>query len=392
MKVLLLGTGRQGRAALHDLAVSDEVSAVTAADLDVGAVERYVAASLPGAAIRCEHADARDEGRLRELMAGGHHVVVDMLPVPCHPAVTAAAVDAGLHVVNSSYVDEEIERVAPLARQRGVAVLPELGMDPGIDLVLLGEAVRSLDVVEEIVSYGAGFPEPEAADNPLRYKVTWRFEGVLRSYLRPARVVRDGSIAEIPATEIFAPAQIHEIEVPGLGRLEAFPNGDALRYADLLGLDRSRLRRMERCVLRWPGHSALWKTLVDLHLLDEEPVRVNGAAVDRRSFLAAVLEPQAQYRNTERDVVVVRVEVLGRRDGQRRRIVLQLVDRRDLETGLSAMSRTVGFAASIGAQLIGRGTISGTGLLSPARDVPFEPFTTELGKRGLTVERVDSAA
>ena len=81
-----------------------------------------------------------------------------------------------------------------------------------------------------------------------------------------------------------------------LGRLEAFPNGDALRYADLLGLDRSRLRRMERCVLRWPGHSALWKTLVDLHLLDEDPVRVNGAAVDRRSFLAAVLERNPQPR------------------------------------------------------------------------------------------------
>ncbi len=51
-------------------------------------------------------------------------------------------------------------------------------MDPGIDLVLLGEAVRSLDHVEEIISYGAGFPEPEATDNPLKYKVTWTFEGV----------------------------------------------------------------------------------------------------------------------------------------------------------------------------------------------------------------------
>jgi len=45
-------------------------------------------------------------------------------------------------------------------------------MDSGIDLVLLGEVVRSLDNVEEIISCGAGFPELEAVDNPLKYKVT----------------------------------------------------------------------------------------------------------------------------------------------------------------------------------------------------------------------------
>jgi saccharopine dehydrogenase-like NADP-dependent oxidoreductase len=384
---LLLGTGMQGRAALHDLARSADVTAITAADIDLGGLERYVHSGLPGTPIRCAGVDARDEERLRGLIAGGHDVVVDMLPVPCHAAVTSAAVDAGLHVVNTSYVDDEILRLAPAAQRRGVAILPELGMDPGIDLVLLGEAVRALDDVEEIVSYGAGFPEPEAADNPLRYKVTWRFEGVLRSYLRPARVVRNGAAVEIPATEIFAPAQTHEIEIPGVGRLEAFPNGDALRYADLLDLDRSRLRRMERCVLRWPGHCALWKQLVDLHLLDDAPVVVNGRSVDRRGFLAAALEPHARYAEGERDVVVVRIEARGHRDGLPRRVALQLVDRRDLETGLTAMSRSVGFAASIGAQLIGRGLVTGTGLLSPARDVPFEPFVAELRKRRLAVER-----
>lgn len=391
MRALLVGAGMQGRAALQDLARSESVAAITAADLDVGGLERYVAERLPGAAIRCEAMDARDEGRLRELMAGGHDVAIDLLPVPCHAAVTGAAIDAGLHVVNASYVDDGMRRLAPRAERLGVAILPELGMDPGIDLVLLAETVRALDEVEEIVSYGAGFPEANAADNPLRYKVTWRFEGVLRSYLRPARIVREGETIDIPATEIFVPANTHEIEIPGVGRLEAFPNGDALRYAHLLGLDLSCLRRLERCVLRWPGHCALWKTFVDLRLLDEEPVVVDGVAVDRRRFLAAVLEPHLRYRVGERDVAVVRVEARGRRGGRPRRVVLQLVDRRDLETGLSAMSRTVGFAASIGAQLLGQGVIGGAGLLSPARDVPFEPFVAELRKRRLLVEREEAA-
>jgi saccharopine dehydrogenase-like NADP-dependent oxidoreductase len=258
-------------------------------------------------------------------------------------------------------------------------------MDPGIDLVLLGEAIRSLDSVEEITTYGAGFPEPAATDNPLKYKVTWTFEGVLRSYLRAARVIREGRVVEIKATEIFRPEQVHELELEGLGRLEAFPNGDALKYAELLALDPSGLRNLGRYVLRWPGHCALWQTLVDLHLLDDEPVMVDGMAVDRKRFLAAVLEPQIRYGADERDVVVVRIDVAGRKDGGRVRVLHQVIDMRDLETGHSAMSRTVGYTASIGAQMIASGQITKRGLLSPVNDVPYEPFARELKKRGIWI-------
>ncbi|MGD9047521.1 MAG: saccharopine dehydrogenase C-terminal domain-containing protein, partial [Anaerolineae bacterium] len=230
-----------------------------------------------------------------------------------------------------------------------------------------------------------GFPEPAATDNPLKYKVTWTFEGVLRSYLRAGRVIREGRVVEIEATEIFRPEQIHELEVEGLGRLEAFANGDALKYAGLLGLDPAGLRNLGRYVLRWPGHCKLWQTLVDLHLLDDEPAFVDGVAVDRKRFLAAVIEPHIRYQAGERDVVVVRIDVRGRKDGRRTRLVHQVIDLRDLETGHTAMSRTVGYTASIGAQMIARGQISKPGLLSPVNDVPYDLLVRELQKRGIQV-------
>ena len=91
----------------------------------------------------------------------------------------------------------EVKVLATQAESRNVTILPEFGLDPGIDLVMLGEAVRSLDEVEEIWSYGGGIPEPEAASNPLKYKVTWTFEGVLNSYRRAGKVIRDGRIVQI---------------------------------------------------------------------------------------------------------------------------------------------------------------------------------------------------
>ena len=261
--------------------------------------------------------------------------------------MAAAAVRHGVSVVNGAYTTAEEVRLSDTATASGVAILPEFGMDPGIDLVLLGEAVRSFDEVEEIITYGAGFPAPEARNNPLQYKVSWTFEGLLRSYYRAGRVIRDGKIVEFTETEMFRPEHLHRLQLEGLGTLEAFPNGDALSYGDLLGIEPETLKNLGRYVLRWPGHSAFWKTLVDLHFLDMEPLEVDGEMVNRRHYLAALVEPQLQYQDDERDVVVVRIEVVGTKGGEKRRAVYQVIDFRDPETGFTAMSRTVGYTASI---------------------------------------------
>lgn len=385
MKILLLGVGMQGKAALHDLAGHAEVAEIIAADCDLEALMAHVQSKQYGAKVRCEHVEATNPVSIEHLLRHGPDVVIDLLPVSLHGRVAATAVKYGVHWVNASYAGPEVKQLAAAATAQKVTLLPEFGLDPGIDLVLLGQAVRTLDSIEEITSYGAGLPEAKVADNPLKYKVTWTFEGVLKSYYRAGRIIRDGIIVRIKETEMFSPENIHQVEIEGLGQLEGIPNGDALKYADLLGLDRSTLRNIGRYTLRWPGHCALWQTLVQLHLLDDEPVLVDGRAVDRKRFLAAAIEPHIQYKAGERDIVVVRVEVVGRQEGRKKRAVFQLIDRRDLATGLSAMSRTVGYTASIGALMIVTGQITRRGLLSPVNDVPYTLFVRELAKRNIQV-------
>jgi saccharopine dehydrogenase-like NADP-dependent oxidoreductase len=386
MRVVVLGSGLQGRAALYDLVRHQGLTAVVAADRELQPVRDFCQAHDLMDAVDCVQLDAEDPKQVARLVAQGFDVVVDLLPVPLHDPVTAAAVDCGVHLVNSSYVSPVMERLAQPAARRGVAMLPELGLDPGIDLVLLGEAARRLDRVESIRSYGAGFPDrAAAADSPISYKVTWNLEGVLRSYHRPGRLIRSSEMVTIPADRIFADEHCHEVEIEGVGRLEAFANGDAVHYATALGLELEGLAEVGRYVLRWPGHCSFWKKMVDLHLLDDEPLLVDGRAVDRRAVLAAALEPHMRYRDDERDVAVVRVEVGGTRNGRPAREVLQVIDRRDLSTGLFAMNRMVGFAAAIGAGMLGSGVIRDRGLLSPLHHIPFEPFVAELERRGIHV-------
>jgi saccharopine dehydrogenase-like NADP-dependent oxidoreductase len=68
------------------------------------------------------------------------------------------------------------------------------------------------------------------------------------------------------------------------------------------------------------------------------------------------------------------------------KVTYDLIDYRDLETGLFAMNRTVGFTASIGAQMILTGKITQAGVLSPVRHVPPREFIEELKARGMRID------
>jgi saccharopine dehydrogenase-like NADP-dependent oxidoreductase len=296
------------------------------------------------------------------------------------------AVANGIHWVDASYALPEFEALGSQAAAKGVTILPEFGLDPGIDLVLAGQAIKELDEIQGFFSYGSGVPEPAVADNPLKYKISWTFAGVLRSYQRPARVLRGGQAVDIPANEIFADENVHTLEISGLGKMEAYPNGDVMKYLQLGGLSET-VQSAGRYALRWPGHCAFWKKMVDLGFLDETPFKVGDCAVSPQQFVHDLLEPQLHYREGERDVVVVGVDVRGLKGGQKRRIVYQVVDWRDRKTGLLAMQRTVGYTASIGAQMILRGDIQKRGLLSPLTDISSDKFFAELGQRGITVQR-----
>ena len=385
MKILLLGVGMQGKAALHDLVLSDEVEEVVAADRDDAMLRDHVAEMGYGDGVRCEKLDVTREGALDRLMAEGPDAVVDLLPPALIPTVARSAIDHGVHMVNTMYVPAALGELAEEAEEAGVMLLPEMGMDPGIDLVVLGEAARHFERIDEILSYGSGVPAPEDADNPLKYKVSWTFEGVLRSYHRPARLVVRGRTEKLGPTEIFGNPHVHEVEVEGVGTMEAFPNGDVVDYLNLLGLDPNRMHEAGRYAMRYPGHCAFWDVVARLHLLDDEPVLVDGVEVDKKAFLARAMEPYLQYGEEERDLGIVRVEVAGLRDGEPARQIFQVVDSRDLETGFTAMSRLVGFTASIGARMMVKGQIDGAGLLSPLRDVPYRPLVRELGVHDVEV-------
>lgn len=382
MNILLLGVGLQGRAALHDLVHSPDVTHVIAADADHDGLLTYVR-TLESDKVTPIRMDARDPAQLAAAMAQVD-AVIELLPTGFHALTARVAIEQGIHWINASYPGPDVQALAEAAEAAGVALLPECGLDPGIDLLLTAQVLRELDEVHEFYSYGSGVPEPAAANNPLGYKISWTFDGVLGGYRRSGRIVKDGRVTPFSDREQFE--QIHIISVADLGEMEAYPNGDVVPYLEILGIT-STVREAARYTTRWPGHVEFWKKLVDLGFLDTEPIEVEGVTVTPRSFVRDLLAPQLQYADDERDVAFLRIDATGVKDGEPRRVVYEIVDYRDLETGLLAMQRTVGFTASIGAQMLVRGDIDSTGLLSPLTDMPAEHALEALSARGIHVRR-----
>ncbi|MFX0086697.1 MAG: saccharopine dehydrogenase family protein [Candidatus Hodarchaeota archaeon] len=390
MKILLLGVGLQGKVALHDLENSSAVTEIIAADKEINLLTQLVE-NNQYTKVQCKFLDANNQENINQLMALKPDIVIDLLPIPFVEKIAVSAVKFGLNLVNTLFVSPKIRDLADEAKNKGITILPEFGLDPGIDLVLLGQATKGMEDIEVINSYGAGIPSLESANNSINYKVTWNFDGVLYTYFREGKIIKNGKIVMIKENEVFNPENIHEVSIENVGTLEAYPNGDALEYLQPIGIkvhskQFKSIKQMGRYSMRWPGHCAFWKKIVDLHLLDNEPIDIDGEKIDRRRFLAKIIEPHIQLKENEQDLAILYLEVVGRKNGEKTRVIYQLVDKRDLTTGFTAMSRTVGYTASIGAHLIGNGKINKKGLLSPVIDIPYDIFMQELNKRGISIQ------
>ena len=384
MNILLLGVGLQGKAALHDLVKSPSVTQVIAADANYADLVAYVD-TLKTDKVTPVHLDVTDNAQVSSQLKLVQAVIV-LLPQQFRLEIARLAVENGVHFIETSYTLPEYRELGLKAEAQDVTLLPEFGLDPGIDLILAGRAIHEFDEIHELHAYGTGVPEPEAANTPINYKISWTFAGVLNAYQRPARLLKNSQAIDLTPSEMFDTANVHMMDVEGLGNMEAYYNGDAVKYLDIFQI-KETVTDTGRYSLRWPGHSVFWKKLVELGFLKEEPIQVGKQEVSPRQFVHDLLSPQLQYQDNERDVAAVRIEVTGLKDGQRKRVIHQMIDRRDLDTGLLAMQRTVGFTASIGAQMILSGQIQKRGLLTPTRDIPSDIFITELEKRGIKIQR-----
>jgi len=180
-------------------------------------------------------------------------IVVSMLPATMHGDLLAMAIDAGAHFVSTSYIDDQVRELAKAAKAKGLAVVMEAGLDPGIDHLAAHllvdsalEAVGRQPVLATFHSHCGGFPEKP---NDFCYRFSWAPVGVLRALRSEARFVRDSvvQVASNPWEETRPIAVRCEL-------FEAYPNRDSLPFlAQYRFPDSWEVSAFERGTLRLRG-------------------------------------------------------------------------------------------------------------------------------------------
>lgn len=397
--IVQLGYGKMGRAVLSDLLRTSSFDQIVVADAAPTFLDDIRRISDPR--LKAVPLNVDDAAGLRTLIKDAA-VVVELLPIRFTMQVAQAAVDAGVHLVSSVFIidwsvqdpvgakrqQDQMAAIDAKARERGLTVLKEFGMDPGLDLIVAAETLRQLDRTDVLYTYGAGFPEARLAKaNPLGYKFTWSIVDTIYSYAIPGSIQRDGKKIPIAADAMFDDNHWHILDLPEMGGpLECFVNGDGHSLAELFPAIAGTAHTMGRFICRRPGHAAFWQKMVKSGFNSGQPIRVGNVDVRPAEFVAALLGGQAQfhYGPGERDVALIRTDARGLKNGQPTRAIGQLVDFRDLDTGYTAMQRTVAFPMSIGAQMVASGEINKRGIITPT-DVPYAPFLTQLRARGLDI-------
>jgi len=393
MRILVLGVGKQGSVLVRDLIKSNEVSEVVAGDKDIDRLKQCVN-RLKNEKIRAEQIDVTDHAKLVKLMKGNFDVVANALLWKYNVDVAKAAIEVGVNYIDLG-PSPNVFQLDEAAKTAEVTVIPSCGLDPGIDSVLEGYGARKLDKVERIYMWCGGIPQKNtpAYNNPLRYKISWWWEGAISTYCGTTKILRDSKIMEVE--KLSGPGNPEIIAFPEpIGECEAFYVDAPLLLIEHLGL--KDVKEAWSKTVRWPGHCDIWRKLIDLGLTRTDlRLKIKGCEVTPREFLIELGEKTLQYEKGEGDLVVQRVHVIGEKNGEKTTCAYEFMDFYDEENDTTAMARTTAYPCSIVTQMIARGDIKEKGVIHAGKigwNLQLaETFFSELAKRGIHINETVTA-
>ena len=375
MKFLVLGRGAQGSACAFDLLRSPGVTEVRLADLDVSSLPDFLPVDDP------RLVPVSVDVRNRELMLAEMSkvdAVLSAIPYYFNGELAALAVQVGVHFADLGGNTEIVFQQKTLhdaAVQKGVTVIPDTGLAPGMINVLAEHGIRSMERVDSVKLFVGGLPQhPEP---PLNYQIVYSIEGVLDYYSTLSWVVRDGKRVQVAALSEREP-----VEFGGaIGTLEAFHTAGGL--STMAWRYEGKIPVMEYKTLRFPGHAALMAAMRDLGLYDSTPIDVQGTQVVPRDVFIAQVGPRLRKPGGT-DLVALRVLVHGTRNGAPSTRTYDLLDYYDAANGITAMMRVTGYTLSITGQFMVSRALQ-PGVYTPDEVFDGDRYIAELAARGIAV-------
>ena len=343
-KVIVLGGGLVGKVMALDLATDYEV---TVADRD-----ETVLNDLAQRGIQARSLDFSDRSAMAAMVAP-FDLVVGAVPGFLGYQMVQTVIEAGKNLVDISFFPEDPFALDPLAREKGVTVVTDCGVAPGMSNIVLGYHNEQMKVQSFECLVGG---LPVAREWPFEYKAVFSPIDVIEEYIRPARYVQNGAVV---VRETLSDAEL--INLQGVGTLESW-NSDGLRS---LIKTMPHIPNMIEKTLRYPGTIEYLRVLRHAGFFNYEPVMVNGQPIRPVDVTARLLFPTWKLKPGEEEFTVMRITVAGIENGKETRHVYNLLDRTDKSTGTLSMARTTGYTCTAAAHLVLDGKFTRKGICPP---------------------------
>lgn len=429
--ILVIGAGLSSSSLIRyflDNAASENWE-VRVVDRDLDLVNQKIAGNSRGIALSF---DALDPAQRRPEIERAD-LVISMLPARFHIDVAKDCIELKTNLITPSYISKEMKELDQAAKDAGIVIMNEIGVDPGIDHM---SAMRVLDQIHDdggkmhiFESFTGGLVAPESDDNPWNYKFTWNPRNVvLAGQGGAAKFIQENQYKYIPYNKLFRRTEI--IKIDGYGHFEGYANRDSLSYRDVYDLQ--DIPTIFRGTLRRKGFSRAWDVFVQLGCTDDSYIMEGSENMTNRDFINAflpynqndsvelklrhymkidlddtlwdkliwlgifenkakigiknatpaqmlekILRDKWTLKPEDKDMIVMYHKFVYTKDEQFHEVVSQMVNI-GVDQTYTSMSNTVGLPAAICGKMILNGTIQVKGVQLPILKEIYNPILDEL--------------
>lgn len=286
-RIVVLGAGKIGSTIADLLAGSGDYQVVVADGSDLALQRLETTAPLMRRQVAFD-----DEADLRALLEGAF-AVLSAAPYHLTAGIARAARRSSAHYLDLTEDVASTRIVKQLAQGATTAFIPQCGLAPGFISIVTHDLTTRFDSLLD-VKMGVG-ALPQFPANALNYNLTWSTDGLINECCEPCEAIVDGVLRQTQPLE-----DLEQFALDGVV-YEAFNTSGGLgTLCETLG---GRVRNLSYRTIRYPGHAAIMKALLnDLRLRE------------RREVLKDILENALPA--TFQDVVIVYASVSGERRGR----------------------------------------------------------------------------
>ncbi len=248
-----------------------------------------------------------DQPEALEVMIAEHDLTVSLLPYAYHVMVAKLCIKHKKNMVTTSYIQPAMQELDAAAREAGILILNEIGLDPGIDHM---SAMRIIDLIhdkggeiEEFYSFCGALVAPEVEQNPFNYKFSWAPKGVVMAGNNDGKYLRNGELKYIPTQDLFK--NPIKLTFPEVGELEVYPNRDSLPYIELYGIPETKT--IFRGTFRYHKWCEVLDAIKSLNLIGYDKINLEGMSY--ANFMAKMISENNSENIKEKVAVKLKVDL-----------------------------------------------------------------------------------